>query len=338
MACSHLEQNFDCNCAGCNCDTPIVLVQSTERVLPTLPIIQTTTSKTTTTTTPELIVTVEDDGVNYINYTGTFPLEIEHSTTSAAPCPPGHLCESGPPVTTTVIVAENSRCITSAANDGFCNDENNSDECDWDGGDCCGASIVKSECLECNCLDPDLAPYYNCDGTCASPAWQGDGFCDDENNACQCNWDGGDCCGSTNENIYCTECECKDVAYDGLICHAACEAQAWAGDSFCDDGNNHCGCDWDGGDCCGAGKHDTYCTACECLDPDNQVDADHVNCIQGCYTLDYYGDGFCDDSNNVCGCDWDGGDCCGSSISFLYCSECNCRDPNYVCPGKIHVV
>ena len=25
------------------------------------------------------------------------------------------------------------------------------------------------------------------------------------------------------------------------------------------------------------------------------------------------GDGFCNDENNVCGCSWDGGDCCGNT-------------------------
>merc|ERR1711894_550859 len=33
-------------------------------------------------------------------------------------------------------------------------------------------------------------------GTCKIPEWQGDGYCDDENNNSECAWDGGDCCGS----------------------------------------------------------------------------------------------------------------------------------------------
>ena len=35
---------------------------------------------------------------------------------------------------------------------------------------------------------------------------------------------------------------------------------------MCDDGNNNCACDWDGGDCCGAGKSYNYCDKCECAD------------------------------------------------------------------------
>jgi len=49
-------------------------------------------------------------------------------------------------------------------------------------------------------------------------------------------------------------------------------------------------------------------------------------CPGNCRTLKYKGDGYCDDSNNVCGCDWDGGDCCGSKVNTKYCDDCLCRD------------
>ena len=43
--------------------------------------------------------------------------------------------------------------------DTFCDDENNNEGCDWDGGDCCG-DIVKTSCSTCQyqCLDPNF--YY----------------------------------------------------------------------------------------------------------------------------------------------------------------------------------
>ena len=44
----------------------------------------------------------------------------------------------------------------------------------------------------------------------------------------------------------------------------------------------------------------------------------------------YKGDGYCDDPNNNCGCDWDGGDCCGDNVRTLFCSICKCLDPNQV--------
>jgi hypothetical protein len=38
-----------------------------------------------------------------------------------------------------------------------------------------------------------------------------------------------------------------------------------------------------------------------CLDPAMQ----DLECGQGCGTPAWQGDGHCDDSNNLCGCDWD---------------------------------
>jgi hypothetical protein len=37
--------------------------------------------------------------------------------------------------------------------DGFCDDNNNIPECDWDGGDCCGLYVQYGRCTECQCLD-----------------------------------------------------------------------------------------------------------------------------------------------------------------------------------------
>merc|ERR1719361_2541721 len=63
--------------------------------------------------------------------------------------------------------------------DGICDDDNNNQGCNYDGGDCCG-----------------------------SPWWYGDGICDDDNNNQGCNYDGGDCCGSSVNTNYCTICKC----------------------------------------------------------------------------------------------------------------------------------
>ena len=43
----------------------------------------------------------------------------------------------------------------------------------------------------------------------------------------------------------------------------------WKGDGICDDETNNCGCEWDGGDCCGinANTHHFHCSVCECLEP-----------------------------------------------------------------------
>ena len=44
-----------------------------------------------------------------------------------------------------------------------------------------------------------------------------------------------------------------------------------AGDEFCDDGNNHKDCVYDGGDCCASVIDKTFCNDCLCKDPSVQI-------------------------------------------------------------------
>ena len=38
--------------------------------------------------------------------------------------------------------------------DGACDDLSNNEDCNWDGGDCCGPEVNTELCLDCECLDP----------------------------------------------------------------------------------------------------------------------------------------------------------------------------------------
>ena len=51
-------------------------------------------------------------------------------------------------------------------------------------------------------------------------------------------------------------------------------------------------------------------------------------CSETCGDPSRKGNHYCDDENNNCGCDWDGGDCCGNNVNTQYCSACECLDPN----------
>jgi len=90
--------------------------------------------------------------------------------------------------------------------DNLCDDENNNEGCDWDGGDCCGPDVKTTYCSKCECLDPAWGP-------CHSDPWKGDNWCDDENNHPGCEYDGGDCCGDNVKTFYCTACECLDPEF-----------------------------------------------------------------------------------------------------------------------------
>merc|ERR1711939_1185181 len=137
--------------------------------------------------------------------------------------------------------------------DGNCDDGNNNEGCEYDGGDCCAASVAKDGvktgvvvtefCTECKCLDPSFCP-----GECAIPGYQGDGNCDDNNNNCGCDYDGGDCCAKTVENNgvktgvvktnFCKECKCLDPDNQGDA-PAGCVFLKFKGDGNCDDDNNN---------------------------------------------------------------------------------------------------
>jgi len=124
-------------------------------------------------------------------------------------------------------------------------------------------------CASCN-------PKPTCKDTCGLPEYKGDGNCDDKNNNCGCEYDGGDCCGPNVKKSYCSECKCLDPNYkEDTSCTGTCGAPKYKGDGNCDDENNNCGCGYDGGDCCaktvkGGKVKKTYCKACACLDPNGK--------------------------------------------------------------------
>merc|ERR1712032_1222364 len=161
-----------------------------------------------------------------------------------------------------------------------CDDSNNVAGCSWDGGDCCGPKANIKYCKECACKDCTSKYVKKCPGKakgCILPNFKGDKNCDDENNNCRCDWDGGDCCaktagGSVNMK-YCKACQCLDPEnLSDSNCKGGCKLAAYQGDGNCDDENNNCGCKWDGGDCCkktvkGGSVSTKYCKQCKCLDP-----------------------------------------------------------------------
>ena len=73
--------------------------------------------------------------------------------------------------------------------DGYCDDETNIPACHYDGGDCCGSCIFTEYCSNCDCLLDGLTSVG------ITHPLVGNGFCDEETNNIECNYDNGECCG-----------------------------------------------------------------------------------------------------------------------------------------------
>ena len=48
-----------------------------------------------------------------------------------------------------------------AYQDGFCHDELNTAECNYDGGDCCSSVVYTNVCNQCQCHDSSIKGNFN---------------------------------------------------------------------------------------------------------------------------------------------------------------------------------
>ena len=87
--------------------------------------------------------------------------------------------------------------------DGFCNDETNNVECDYDGGVCCGSCVLTQLCSDCACLGNSTTNIKN------QNVLLGDGYCNDETNNALCSFDGLDCCRCPDSEYICSKCHGK---------------------------------------------------------------------------------------------------------------------------------
>ena len=105
--------------------------------------------------------------------------------------------------------------------DGYCDDDNNNDVCNYDGGDCCLDHVLTDWCTICICIEdnPTTVEVEGSGlttttlGNCITPLI-GDGYCDDENNQEACSYDNGDCCLAEVQTLYCDICICNET---GLV-------------------------------------------------------------------------------------------------------------------------
>ena len=133
---------------------------------------------------------------------------------------------------------------------GFCNDETNNPDCNYDGGDCCVVNANTNSCSDCVChlIETCAAGYH---------PLVGNGFCNDDTNIAECDYDGGDCCGCVITE-HCEDCACLGNITSGEITNPL------VGNSLCNDETNNINCNYDGGDCCVNVNTDS-CSDCNCL-------------------------------------------------------------------------
>ena len=184
-----------------------------------------------------------------------------------------------------------------------CDNENNNEECAYDGGDCClctnhfpRSDDVIGEVFDIFCRDPSsgcldsrVDMYPNCtDGVIPDI---GDGWCDMVNNNKGCLFDGGDCCDcarASNESSFslCVDPDATCYSPTAVTVQSSCINGniEIIGDGVCDAGNNNKECLYDGGDCCMCTCTNGPIFSCGsygfwCVDPD--VTAQEANlCVE----------------------------------------------------------
>ena len=98
------------------------------------------------------------------------------------------------------------------------------------------ASTISCSKCSCHLIESCAAGYH---------PLVGNGFCNDDTNIAECDYDGGDCCSNS---------EFVANGFTNMV-----------GDGICHDETNHLGCNCDGGDCCLMNVNTDSCSDCNCL-------------------------------------------------------------------------
>ena len=217
--------------------------------------------------------------------------------------------------------------------DGYCDDSNNNETCNWDGGDCCPSTCIDAAYTCGGYVDPVTGDNFDCrnpsacentDEGCSecAPGCEvdgiGDGSCNPLCYNAQCNFD------SPEDGA--SDCSCTDVNLNE-DCVGECfgdDQLDWAEDTFCDDGTygldlNCAGWEFDGGACEETTDPTDASDPSDVSDPSDPADASDTSDpadpsdVDSSCNENYLGDSWCDESNNTEVCGWDNGDCCAST-------------------------
>ena len=196
----------------------------------------------------------------------------------------------------------------------------------WDCAGCdCPGDGAPDNCGDGNCTGNEN--YDNCPEDCNAPGECDAGYVSDcvDDDCCPETWigDGFEDC---EDQAYGCDLTCYDN--DGGDCGPACpdgEVECWDGSCATSDEDCPLTCEEQGGTICWDGS----CAIGE--------DCPDAGCSESGGFESWIADGYCDSSNNNAACNWDGGDCCGSTCinnTYDYSSTTTgpcvneCLDPN----------
>ena len=113
---------------------------------------------TTTTTATSTISTSINSATTTMTSTTTTITSTTTTMTSTTTTTTSTTTTTTTIATTTTTMITTSQIVCNGKpdwiDDGYCDDENNNEECGWDGGDCCGDNVNTQYCSVCECLDP----------------------------------------------------------------------------------------------------------------------------------------------------------------------------------------
>ena len=161
------------------------------------------------------------------------------------------------------------------ANDGYCDDEANIEECNYDFGDCCDYENDFSPCQDCICITTNSNAIPNCSSIGIYGATKGDGICDLIYNNVDYFFDYGDCCledpicqvliyGESWRGHSITKTKQIDCPDNVCIRSENYCIKDQIGDGICQDYNNSPFCNYDLGDCCMPVRELDFCCSCIC--------------------------------------------------------------------------
>ena len=268
-------------CSFCDCLEPTTTSTTpttTTTIATTTIAISTTTSTTTTTTSTTTTTTIKGNGHDSFCTADNLCDENEGDCDNDNQCINDLKCGTDNCPNSLEFDSDIDCCSSFSdcsgnpqfIGDTYCDDANNNEGCDWDGGDCCGDNVNNNFCTFCDCLE-----FKSTTTTTTTTTTRGNGhdsFCTVDN---LCDENEGDCDydNQCKNGLTCGVDNCPDsIEFDSTddCCYVYTAADCitdWIGDNYCDDVNNNEACNWDGGDCCGDNINTDYCSVCACLDP-----------------------------------------------------------------------